>query len=197
MSAVTRSRHASSCHLLQIGRVSQPPGLWEALLGGVIVDIVTGVLIVEEPRCFAPPAETFLQLDPVRRGSSHQAQQFGRVRFGASRLGMKKHRNDGLLHFSGCREGRAFSLDITGFAELGFEERHPLGLLAFNAVHCRDPREFPDRLAHCRCLGLGEQDGRADQRAPVPRLRVPESRCEGPQDAPSALKAFNLCPAAV
>ena len=184
-------------HLLQIGRVSQAPGLRQSVLGAVIVGIVTGVLIVEEPRCLTPPAETFLQLDPVRRGSSHQAQQFGRVRFGASRLGVKENRNDGLLHFSGLGQGRAFALDIACFAQLGFEERHPLGLLAFNAVHRRDSRELPDRFAHCRRFGLGEQDGRADQRAPVPRLRVPESRCEGPQDAPSPLKALNLRPAAV
>ena len=177
-------------HLLQIGAIAQPPGLGQFVFGHA-----PDVFVVQKPRDIAPAPQRLGQLDAVR-GAAGDALQFRRIRLAADGLRVQERGDDRLLRSPAWCQRRKLLLDLSRLGQLPFQESRPIrGLAVATGIH--DVRQILHRFGNAPFARRGEQRGRANQRACIPRLCTAQGGGERTQNASRALKRRQLRPLAV
>ena len=187
-------------HLLEVRAVAETPGPGEPARspgGGADGGGVVQVAVVQEPGELPPASQRLVEVDRAGCAGADHPHELRGVRLVPDGLGVEEHRHHRLLRLA-LAERRDLPLDAARDLELLLQQGPPVrpGPLR-RLLRGRDAGEVGHRIRDPVHPGRRQQGGRADHRALVPALGVPERRGQGAQDPPRPLEPGELGPAAV
>ena len=139
------------------------------------------VEVVKPVARLRPSGEALFEFDLVRASGAEKPKQVARLCGLADRLRMQEGRDDRLFNFPVFQSNR-LHLNPPGLGEFVVQDAGPGLLLALPFLGVGHGHHFPQGLRESFLVRGGQEDGRPDQRARIPRLGLAQRQRERPQD---------------